>query len=45
MNCLSPLESTGSFSRNEIPLVRYVLGKAFEAMIEERGDNGEEPGL
>ena len=28
-------KSSGSFSRNEIPLVQYVLGKAFEAMVEE----------
>jgi len=35
-------KSTGSFSRNEIPLVQYVLGKAFEAMIEENaGDDNE----
>ena len=26
-------KSSGSFSRNEIPLVQYVLGKAFEAML------------
>lgn len=29
-------KSSGSFSRNEIPLVQYVLGKAFEAMVEEQ---------
>ena len=29
-------KSSGSFSRNEIPLVQYVLGKAFEAMVEEK---------
>jgi len=35
-------KSTGSFSRNEIPLVQYVLGKAFEAMVEENaGDDNE----
>jgi len=28
-------KSTGSFGRNDIPLVQYVLGKACEAMIEE----------
>ena len=31
-------KSSGSFSRNEIPLVQYVLGKAFEAMVEEGRD-------
>ena len=36
-------KSSNSFGRNEIPLVQYVLGKAFEAMVEERSDNGEEP--
>ncbi|MBN1489908.1 MAG: hypothetical protein JXA69_08325 [Phycisphaerae bacterium] len=37
-------KSSGSFSRNEIPLVQYVLGKAFEAIIEEsrNGDNNVE---
>jgi len=37
-------KSSGSFSRNEIPLVQYVLGKAFEAMVEERqsGDDATE---
>ena len=37
-------KSSGSFSRNEIPLVQYVLGKAFEAMVEEKqsGDRIEE---
>jgi len=29
-------KSTGSFSRNEIPLTIYCLMKAFAAMIEER---------
>ena len=29
-------ESCNSFSRNEIPLVKYCLDKAFEAMIEEQ---------
>ena len=34
-------KSTTSFSRNEIPLAVYCLGKAFEAIIgEEKGDNG-----
>ena len=28
-------KSSGSFGRNEIPLVQYVLGKAFEAIVEE----------
>ena len=32
-------KSTGSFSRNEIPLVQYVLAKAFEAMIGEKQSN------
>ena len=32
-------KSSGSFGRNEIPLVQYVLSKAFEAMVEE--GNGE----
>ena len=35
-------KSSGSFSRNEIPLVQYVLGQAFEAMVEE-GKEEEEP--
>ena len=29
-------KSSGSFSRNEIPLAIYCLNKAFEAMVEER---------
>jgi len=29
-------KSSNSFGRNEIPLVQYVLGKAFEAMVEEK---------
>lgn len=33
-------KSSNSFSRNEIPLVQYVLGKAFEAMVEEKSDRG-----
>ena len=28
-------KSSNSFGRNEIPLVQYVLGKAFEAIVEE----------
>ena len=28
-------KSSGSYSRNEIPLVIYCLQKAFEAMVEE----------
>ena len=31
-------KSSGSFSRNEIALLQYVLGKAFEAMIEHGKD-------
>ena len=31
-------KSSGSFSRNEIPLVIYCLTKAFETMVEERSD-------
>ena len=27
-------KSSNSFGRNEIPLVQYVLGKAFEVMVE-----------
>lgn len=41
-------KSSNSFSRNEIPLVIYCLGKAFEAMIEERSggsDAAEEEGV
>lgn len=30
--------STNSFSRTEIPLAIYCLGKAFEAMIEKQAD-------
>ena len=33
-------KSSGSFSRNEIPLVIYCLGKAFEVMLEERTIRG-----
>ena len=35
-------KSSGSFSRNEVPLVIYCLSKAFAAMVEEKtGHNGE----
>ena len=34
-------QSSGSFSRNEIPLACYCLQKAFEAMIEERSEDDE----
>jgi hypothetical protein len=34
-------KSSSSFSRNEIPLAVYCLQKAFEAMIEERGEEDE----
>ena len=34
-------KSSGSFSRNEIPLAVYCLQKAFETMIEERGEDDE----
>ena len=33
-------KSGNSFSRNEIPLVKYCLDKAYEAMIEERSSDG-----
>ena len=33
-------KSSGSFSRNEIPLAVYCLLKAFAAMVEEK-DNGD----
>jgi hypothetical protein len=33
-------KSGNSFSRNEIPLVKYCLDKAFEAMVGERSSNG-----
>ncbi|MCH8142996.1 MAG: hypothetical protein IH908_15520, partial [Proteobacteria bacterium] len=36
-------KSSGSFSRNEIPLVKYCLDKAFAYMIEERSVNEEGP--
>ena len=32
-------KSSGSFSRNEIPLAIYGLMKAFVAMVEEKGDD------
>ena len=32
-------KSSNSFSRNEIPLAIYCLDKAFQAMIEERGED------
>jgi hypothetical protein len=35
-------KSSGSFSRNEIPLVQFVLGRAFEAMVGESNGNGDE---
>ena len=31
-------KSSNSFSRNEIPLAIYCLQKAFEAIVEERGE-------
>lgn len=34
-------KSSGSFSRNEVPLAIYCLSKAFEAMLEERSLNNE----
>ena len=33
-------QSSQSFSRNEIPLVKWCLDKAFDAMIEERSSDG-----
>ena len=35
-------KSSNSFSRNEIPLVKYCLDKALEAMIEERSSDSVE---
>ncbi len=35
-------KSTGSFSRNEIPLVIYCLTQAFAAMVGEKGSPDEE---
>ncbi len=34
-------KSSGSFGRNEIPLVMYCLAKAYDTMIGERGDRSE----
>ena len=34
-------KSSSSLSRNEIPLAIYCLQKAFEAMVEERGEEDE----
>ena len=34
-------KSSNSFSRNEIPLAIYCLGKAYETMIEEQGGSNE----
>ena len=34
-------KSSGSFSRNEIPLVQWCLDRAFTAMIEERSGQEE----
>ena len=33
-------KSSNSFGRNEVPLVKWCLDKAFEAMVEERSLNG-----
>lgn len=43
-------KSSGSFSRNEIPLAIYVLEKSFEHMVEERkeeddSDDSEKEGV
>ena len=35
-------KSSGSFSRNEIPLVIFCLTKAFAAMVGEKGESEEE---
>lgn len=35
-------KSSGSFSRNEIPLAIWCLQKAFDTIIEERDINGGE---
>jgi len=35
-------KSSGSFSRNEIPLAVYCLIKAFAAMVEEDGEDEDE---
>jgi len=34
-------KSSGSFSRNEIPLAMHCLQKAFEFMIESPGESGD----
>ena len=33
-------KSSGSYGRNEIPLVRHVLQQAFELILQERSRNG-----
>ena len=35
-------KSSGSFGRNDIPLVQYVLGKAFDAMLKDRSEEESE---
>ena len=35
-------KSSNSFGRSEIPLAKYCLDKAFDAMVEERSVNGED---
>jgi hypothetical protein len=35
-------KSTGSFSRNEIPLVIFCLTKAFAAMVGEKGSSSDD---
>ena len=35
-------QSSNSFSRNDIPLAIYCLGKAFQKMVEERSFNSNE---
>ena len=35
-------KSSGSFGRNDIPLVIWCLQKAFDSMLDERALNGEE---
>ncbi len=37
-------KSSGSFSRNEIPLAIYCLMKAFVVTVEEKGSGGENGG-
>ena len=34
-------KSSGSFSRNELPLAIHCLQKAFEAMLEQPDDDGQ----